>query len=449
MENLINENILYAVLCPLLLMFMPIRGYYNFIVYCMFALLMVGIVGYDPVSIIIPFLFACGVIFGHLRIKFVNYPPLLQILIIIFLSFTLISFLVGDPVWNWVIRFLSALIFYYFAYLFIESEQRMRRIFFAILIGSLVSSFIAVMAIFNIWTPGPLFFPVFSSFRFAGLYNTTILGIFTAILIIWLLDETLKPKLWHGFILLKIIILIILFIQILFTLTRSAWLGLSIGLVIYFSIELMNNRLRKNILIFTGIVTIVFAASLLISSSESFELVRDRIIKDSLTDRSIQEGERESFYYTQNALNLAKDHPFGLGIGQTGLLGSEVEGFSLGAHNSYIHILADMGWLTFAAFMLIIIIMLLKILPGALKRRTKYGLSYQATLSNIIVLIVAGLYQDLILWLPMWLVPSFLTILVFSKNNKSILNKSASSLKIYNMLLDPHHYKGSYRKLPE
>lgn len=408
-------------------MLMPIRGYYNFIAYCTFALLMVGIVGYDPVSIIIPFLFSFGIIFGHLRIKSINYPSLLQICIIIFISFAMISFLVGDPVWNWVIRLLSSMIFYYFAYLFIESEQKMRRIFFAILIGSLISSFIAVMALFGIWTPGPLFFPVFSSFRFAGLYNTTILGIFTAILIIWLLDETLKPKLWHGFIVFKILILIILFVQILFTLTRSAWLGLSMGLVIYFTIELMNNRFRKNILILSGIVTVVIGASMLIATSDSFELVRDRIINDSLGERTIQEDDRASFYYTKNALNLAKDHPFGVGIGQTGLLGSEEEGIALGAHNSYVHILADMGWITFASFMAIIITMLLILLPGALNRHAKYGLSYQATLSNIIVLIVAGLYQDLILWLPMWLVPSFLTILVYSKENKYTLSKSTLS----------------------
>jgi hypothetical protein len=111
---------------------------------------MVGIVGYDPVSIIMPFLFACGVSLGHLRIKSINYPPLLQIFMIIFITFAIISSIVGDPVWNWVIRLLSAVIFYYFAYLFIESEQRMRRIFFAILIGLLISSFVAVMAIFDV-----------------------------------------------------------------------------------------------------------------------------------------------------------------------------------------------------------------------------------------------------------------------------------------------------------
>jgi O-antigen ligase len=237
------------------------------------------------------------------------------------------------------------------------------------------------------------------------------------------LDEILQPKLWHGFIFLKVIILIMLFIQILFNLTRSAWLGLSVGLVFYFSIDLINNRRRKNILIFTGMVTFVIAASLFILTSESFELVRDRIIKDSFTERSIQEEERAGFYYAQKALKLAKDHPFGLGIGQTGLLGSDVEDLSLGAHNSYIHILSDMGLLTFVAFMLIIITMLIKITPGALKRRTQYGLSYQTTLSNIIVLIAAGLYQDLILWLPMWLFPAFLTILVFPKDKKSILRE--------------------------
>lgn len=412
MESLINHYGLFAVF-SFLLMFMPVRRYFDFMAYCTLAILMVGIVGYDPVSLFIPLLFFCGVIFGHLRFQPVNYPLMLKILIIIFLVFALVSSIVGNPVWNWVIRFLSSVIFYYFVYLFIQSEKKMRYTFFAILFGSLVSSVIAALAILGVWTPGPLFFPVFSSFRFAGLYNATILAIFTAFLIIWVFDETLKPRLWPGHTFIKIVILSALTVQLLFTLTRSAWLGLSIGLLVYLGIDFLNNRPRQNFVMFIGITGVVIAAFLLISTSETFEPVRDRIINDTLSGGSVREEERANFYYAKKSLMLAKDHPFGLGIGRAGLLGSEVDGLSLGAHNSYAHVFADMGLITFTAFMIIIIAMFFKILPGALKRYDKYGLSYQNILANIVMLLVAGLYQDLILWLPMWLVPSFLAILVF------------------------------------
>jgi hypothetical protein len=400
---------------PMILSTLPTgKNIYNFLVYLTLSLLMVAMVGYDPVTIATPFILLIGFLFGYLRLRKLGFPPLFKMYNFIFITFAVVSFL-WEPVWNWVIRFLSGVLFFYFLNLFINSKEKMKYIFFSIILGTLFSSFLGVLALTGFWDPGAMFFPVFQSFRFAGLYNTTMLGIFTSILILWVFDETLKPKLWVNTPLIKVVLLGILMIQLFATLTRSAWLGLLAGVVTYLSIEIYHSKLIKRLFVITGFLLISSTVMYLIINLEAAELIRMRIYEDSIYPTQGEE-KRGEFYFTKNAIKLSLDNPFGVGIGNTQKNIEDFNGLEVGAHNNFVMVLSDMGWFTFLGFLFSQICIFCSLFSNALRSRGKYGLSTQMLLSNYIVLLTSGMFQDLILYIPMWLVPSLATVVIFGRS---------------------------------
>ena len=408
-------NPLSLILVGLIVMLLYVsKGFYNYFVYLVFALLMVAFVGYDPVTMLIPPVFAIGILSGHIRLKKLRFPILMQIFNIVFIAFAAISCF-WEPVWNWVIRFISGVIFFYFLNLFLTSKEKMKNIFFFIIVGTLLSSFAALLALLEIWSPGPMFFPVFQSFRFAGLYNTTMLGIFTTILIFWVCDETLKPKLWINALLIKVLVLVSLLVQLLATLTRSAWLGLSLGMFTYLFVEIYRSTLKKRIIVIAGFVLVSATVLYLIVNLETADLIRLRIQQDSIY-ASEGEEKRAEFYFTKNALKLAMEHPFGVGIGNTQKNVDDFNGLEVGAHNNFVMVMSDMGWITFFSFLFLQIYILRILFNNAIRSRQKYGLSAQMLLSSYVALLASGMYQDLILYIPMWLVPSLSTVVIFGRS---------------------------------
>lgn len=422
-------NNIYLSILPIaiiILLMLISKPFYDIFSYAVLALLMVSFVGYDPVSILIPVILIIGFAFRHIQIKKLGFPSLLKLYNFIFIAFAVVSFL-WDPVWNWVIRFLSGILFFYFLNLHVNSTIKMRHIFFAIILGTVISSLVALSAIAGFWVPGPMFFPMFQDFRFAGLYNTTMLAIFTSILIIWVFDEALKPKLWIKGRFLKVILLAMLFCQLLTTLTRSAWLGLFLGILVYLLIELWNSSLIKRITILSGCLFGSLLICLLVINLEVAEPIRNRISQDTF-NVSEEEKKRASFYFTKNALKLAMKHPFGVGIGNTQKNVENFNDLEVGAHNNFVMVMSDMGWYAFVGFLLSQLFILKQLLSHAIKSKEEYGMSAQMLFSCYVVLLAAGMYQDLILYIPMWLIPSLSTIVLYSHRKKTLEEEVSQSL---------------------
>jgi O-antigen ligase len=408
------ELFAFAVGCGVLLL-MSSRRFYRGLVYTTFSILMVGIVGYDPASILAPILLVAGIAFGHLSIVKSSYPSGFRIPALGFLLFSAASCVIGNPVWNQVIRLVAGIAFYVFIFRFIRSERDMRAIFLTVLIGTVASGLAGVLAIMGLWTPDPtIFFPVFQDLRFAGLYNATIMGVFTAILLIWLLDEIVSPKLWIRGRVVKAILLLLLLLQVLATLTRSAWLGLICGVLFYLSTELLSLDWYKRVGAIIGAGLILVGVFVLISRSDYLPILEERLWIETLDrNRTVEEERRASFYYTKQAVLRAWDHPLGLGLGQAGILGSEVEDLSLGAHNAYVHALADLGWVPGISLVVMLLYLLRALLGKAFRREIRYGVGFNVVAANMIVILVAGMFQDLILYIPMWLIPAIASVLIF------------------------------------
>lgn len=400
------------------------RVVYKLLVQLTLSLLMVAIIGLDPVSVLIPIIFILGLVTKQIKIRQLGYPSVIKLYLFMFLFFSLLSCL-WEPTWNWVIRFWSGVVFFYFINLFTRSIDNVRSIFFSVIFGTITSSIIALMSLLSNYNLGSMFFPVFGSFRFAGLYNATILGIFSAILILWLLDELVYPKLWKKWVVIKLLLIIMLIIQMLATLTRSAWLGFAVGLAIYVALEINKSGLIRKLYIIAGFIAVMVVALSVVMNTESAEVIRNRITEDSV-NRSEDEEKRAKFYFTKNALDLAFRHPLGVGIGNTQKNTETFNYLNVGAHNNFVMVLSDMGWFAFIGFLLAQLYVVKLLVKKSIDSKVMFGLSAQMLLSCYVVLLVAGMYQDLLLYIPMWLIPSLAMTVLFRTRQRQVFYRNGT-----------------------
>ncbi len=380
-------------------------------------LLTVTLVGFDPVVALVLLGSACGLLVGFVRLKPRLYPLPFTLALTCFVGAFLLS-LLHDPVRNWALRLIAGMVFFYLLTIYVDTTKRARRLFFFTLAGTAVASLSALLALLEGWSLEPLFFPVDESARFAGLYNATVLAIFTAILVIWLADETYEPKLWKGGFILKLAAIGVLIFQLLSTLTRSAWLGLFIGLSLYLLLALYSSKLARKLWIVTASITISGVVVLYIVYSDSAEPVRQRIYVDSLNP-SKDEQKRGGFYFTRNAIDVAMAHPLGVGVGNTQKYTETFNDFEVGAHNTFIMVLSDMGWLAFFGFSLVQIIILRRLFALAARSVVRYGISARMLFCGYSCVLVAGMFQDLLYYMPMWLIPGISAAVLFGREKRT------------------------------
>lgn len=394
------------------------------------ALLPITFVGLDPVVVLTPVALFGGIVINVIPLRRMWFPLSLYAGGMLCVSgFTVSLFM--DPVRNWAIRLIAGGFFFYMLILFVDSTERMRRIFLVAVLGMIVASGVALGALLGFWRLGPMFFPVFGSERFAGLYNTTILAIYTALMLIWVIDETYQPKLWRRGRFLKLLLILGLFVQLLSTLTRSAWVGLLVGLTFHYLFVLYSSRAFKKIMVLGVAMVVGLGAVVFIAKSDIAAGIRARVYDDSLNP-SEDEQKRAGFYFTRNALTVAASNPLGVGLGNTQKHTERFNEFEVGAHNTFVMVLSDLGWVTFTGFLIVQWVILSRLFVMALRGGQKFGVSARMLFSSCLCLGVAAMFQDLLYYMPMWLVPALAAVVLFGRPKTSsaaapVTPKEASS----------------------
>ncbi len=193
------------------------------------AVLLVGLKGLDLGSLVAPLLLATGIASGFLGIACYRESLFVRINACLFFLFLGIAFLVGKSQPTQAVRLAACLCFLLLIKYCFPVEGFSRRFFQFFLGGYVLSTTAGLMAVVGLWEPSDLFLPVYQTFRFAGLYNATILGIVSAVLAIWLLDELVYPKMMRAHWVVKSLLFGYSLFIMLMTLTRSAWIGFAAG----------------------------------------------------------------------------------------------------------------------------------------------------------------------------------------------------------------------------
>lgn len=387
------------------------------------AAININLVGVDPSDILIPSLLVIGLALGYLKINELRFPLVLWFFFVVFVFFYLCSMIVGGYVVPFVAHLTSNIAFLCFLKLYVDSEKRMRQVLLAMLTGAIITSIIAIAFFFDYLSPRAYFFDVIRSFRYMSLIgDPNILAIHTMLIVLWLFDEIMVPKLLRVPRWISAALLILALVQIVATQSRSGWLGLLVALSCYFLWDLVGRRLKKALMLWTFVVVVLSSAISLLFMAGLADVLSGRL--DSLTSHSSQaEEERFGFVFTRMAIDLAFEYPLGVGPGITshalGLTSSD--GDFIGAHNSYIQILSDNGWGAFIAFFAMLMVVCRSLIAKMTINGVRYGVSYQFLFSGLAGLAAAGMFQDLIEWQTAWILPSLVTIVVWP-TRKAFMN---------------------------
>ena len=160
-----------------------------------------------------------------------------------------------------------------------------------------------------------------------------------------------------------------------FSQSRTAFIELIVGilLVVFF-------RYREKKQFFKGVFRIVFAiliivaVILFVSRFQVFSGLNERIqsLVDYAQGKSVREGSviQRELYIQAGWNQFLKTPILGVGIGNTSQITMEITGHSTYLHNNFIELLAGGGIVGFCIYYVIIVYLIIKLMPFALKKRS-------------------------------------------------------------------------------
>jgi hypothetical protein len=405
-----GDALVVALVLMGMLLFLALLSNTFFVLLTCFAIASVNVnlVGIDPGDILIPFLFGMGLLAGHLEIRSLRLPLVLVFLFSIFVLSYGLSLTINEFDSSFVAHLVSNVAFLGFLKAYVVSERRMRQVLVSLLVGACVTSSLAIAAIINIWLPGDMFFDPVNTPRYVALISDpNILAVLAVPLALWLMDELLSPKLLAVPKWVLCTILILAIAEIALTQSRSGWLNLGVGFCAYMAWDILRGG-RERVVLGLAVIITLFVASTGILLIFGLEDTLSKRFTSIIVQDSPEEEERFNLEYTKNAIGVALRHPLGVGPGRAGeSIGQmSIHGTYLGAHNSFVQVLLENGWVAFVAFVSMVSIIGLSLLRKLIGEQSAFGLSYQFLTSALLGLVASGMFQDLIEWQVAWLLPA-------------------------------------------
>ena len=199
------------------------------------------------------------------------------------------------------------------------------------------------------------------------------------------------------------------------TLSRSAWIASSAAGLILGGYAWRTGRIKPFIMRLTFAAVIVSGGflTLLKTSPQFAEVWEQRVavlgLRNDLLLDDPREQQRESFYYTRRAFDLAVDHPLGLGAGGLERNLTPINEQLIGAHNSVVQVLGDYGLLCFAVLMVLGSSMIWRATREFFVMHLSSAsgdIGPAVPLAMLIAVVGVGMFQDLIGSLTPWVLIS-------------------------------------------
>lgn len=230
--------------------------------------------------------------------------------------------------------------------------------------------------------------------------DPNVFGPFLMPIALILLEDLLTPRLFGFNRLLKAAMLCVLVIGLVFSASRGAWLSLTVALVVFMIV--LGARRRGSRRLVPLLVNLV-AAAMLIGGVVS--LAGDQ---SSLTERAgVQDYDVSRFDAQQQGIELAWEHPFGVGPGQFEHLAS-YGGEPTSAHSLFVRALAEEGVLGLAALLTLALATLVYALRAAVQGKSLYGIGSAALLAAWCGILVHSYFVDSLQWRHAWLVAALI-----------------------------------------
>ena len=276
---------------------------------------------------------------------------------------------------------------------YVSSARRARIVLVAYLVGAALSAAVACLALVapfpgaNVFVDGP---------RAQGLFkDPNVFGPFLVPAVLMLMEETVAPRLLRLRRLTKLVLLSVMIVGVVFSFSRAAWLNLAVGTFVLLAVLALRRGGGRRAMTLL-LVTLVAGAAL-------YGVVAATSSADFLTQRAaFQDYDAQRFGTQVSGLELAAEHPLGIGPGQFEQVSD------LSAHSTYVRAVAEEGVLG----ALVIFVLLLLTLGFAARNVTlgvdTYGIGSAALLAAWCGLLANSSFVDTLHWRHLWLVAALI-----------------------------------------
>jgi O-antigen ligase len=274
---------------------------------------------------------------------------------------------------------------------YVDRESRARRIL-RVYVGVAVASALFATLALRVHFPGSQFLVTDDGERGMGLFkDPNVYGPFLVPAALMLLEEALRPKLLGPGRMLKRIGFLILVIGIVFSYSRAAALNLGVGvLVMLVVLTLRRGAGRRAFALFAIVLAVVTAVSWAVIATGSLQFLQERA--------RFQTYDTQRFGAQRTGIELAQEHPLGIGPGQFEVLSP------VSAHSTYIRALAEEGILGAVVLFALMFGVLLLAVRNAVAGRSTYGIGSTALLASWCGALANSVFVDTLHWRHLWLI---------------------------------------------
>jgi hypothetical protein len=256
---------------------------------------------------------------------------------------------------------------------------------------AVVSAVVGTAALFAP-LPGHDLLTIYSGTRARALFkDPNVFGPFLVPATLFLMQETLEPRLLRSGRFFKLIMLAALVCGILFSYSRAAWLNFVFAAIVMGCVLALRRGGGGRAFVFLGVLVlsgVIAVASIQVTGQLSF-----------LQERAqYQTYDNQRFGAQSGGIAIGERHPIGVGPGQFEL----VEPIS--AHSTYVRALAEEGVLGFVVLAALFFGTLLMALRNAVRGWDTMGIGSTALLAAWCGILANSVFVDTLHWRHLWLV---------------------------------------------
>ena len=299
------------------------------------------------------------------------------------------------------------------------------KLYSAIIFSALIAGILGVLAFFR-FLPGPVewYFRSNDGVRLAPFFQDPnvygpflCLGVAITLTLFW--DSKKVP--------LALLLLPVMFLPLLLSFSRGAWLNMAVTLLAFacFTFLFQKDRQVTKRFLLTGLV-------MFIGMIVAFPIVVDAIgVGDFLQSRSrIQAYDSVRFGAQFTAIELSMENPLGIGPGHyVGRNTFPNSHFHLDAHNLFLNVLVERGWLGFISFSAFIIFVVKVGFETIIRhpQRSKYSIALLASFTG---LLANSMFITSLHWRHMFVIIGliFAEYVIYKRHQKKLIGLNLAGL---------------------
>ena len=250
---------------------------------------------------------------------------------------------------------------------YLRTARRTQLVVRAYVVGAVISSLAAVLALFVAF-PGHEILAGENQSRAQGLFkDPNVFGPFLIPAALIALEEAVRPRVLGIRRPTAVAVLVVLVIGVVFAFSRAAWLNFALGVSVMLFVLSLRTEAARATWAAVALIAVVGAfagGAVLLTGSGDF-----------LQERAqVQSYDTERFSAQRTGIQLASEHPLGVGPGQFEL------DHTVSAHSIYIRVLAEQGVLGLVVIIALLAFTLVLATRNAVAGRDTFGVGSAALL---------------------------------------------------------------------